>query len=227
MNEQQFKATILQRLSNSFQIKEEWSGTCFGKKVRIDALIKPIDNSLWKNKDAIFGIEFKRDIQFSFDPNNKQSTGGQLDAIKQCIDYSYTSFDNIGRIPVFICPGFGFSSNEVSNEMQNLLGRFNIGELKVTDHDGLGLFMHQSIPIWSERRGVYKGKHWSLVTKTGHHQITPLYKTEAEKTTYPSLALKTLESDTFITLKEISPIWLSKKSFINLSNPSSVSLCAV
>jgi len=159
--EKEFKKPILERLSHDFNIRQEWEGKCFGKPVRIDALLKPKDISLWANKELVIGIEFKRDFFES-------AVNKQLDGIKQCIDYSYTEWKGIGRIPILFCPGFNISNNNGYNIIAKLLARFNIGELKET-HRGLAFVMADQHFIWDEQTGVCEGKKWGMNNKTGSY----------------------------------------------------------
>lgn len=160
--EQKFKHQIIQRLEHDFEIRKEWTGKCFDKNVRIDALLKPRKPELWANKDLIIGIEFKRDIF-------KSAINEQLNGIKQCIDYSYTKWKGIGHIPVFFCPGFKISKNDGYDTMSKLLGRFNVGELRET-HRGLALIMAENHFIWDEKVGVCEGRKGKLQTKTGYYR---------------------------------------------------------
>lgn len=166
MTEQEFSESILQRLAHHFDIRREWWGTCFGKRVRIDALLKPKDVGEWKNRDIILGVEFKRD-------HFKSAFNKQLDGMKQCIDYSYTTWDGINdRIPIFFCPGFLISERDGYNPLVHLLNRFNVGELKVNGCYGnqsgnLMFVMSGYHVIWSIEHGIDLGKSWNLKSKTG------------------------------------------------------------
>lgn len=167
MNEQEFKETILNRLSNSFKIREEWEGTgVTGQRLRIDALIKPIDPTPWKNKDVVFGIEFKR-------PSINSSMGSTNKHLKQAIDYSYTNWDHLGRIPILLCPAVSFTNPTPGRDnrqqemiLKHLLCEFNIGELEETER-GLTILFAQHHRVWSERDGIYEGKRWSFKSTSG------------------------------------------------------------
>lgn len=162
MTEQEFSESILQRLAPNFDIQREWWGTCFGKRVRIDALLKPRDTSEWKNKDIILGIEFKR-----------AGEGLKYKVAAQCIDYSYTEWDGIGRIPIFLCPGFpGYWLSHIDKQkfyypIAQLLCQFNVGELYEGNH-GLTFQMAGSNQIWAEiKKGVFGCKIWTFKPRTG------------------------------------------------------------
>ncbi len=159
LKEYEFKDSVLEKLSQYFVIKHEWEGICFGKNVRIDIVLRPKDTTLWSNKKIIMGVEFKRDF---FD----SAINKQLDGIKQCIDYSYADWKDIGSIPIFFCPGFGISNENGYNSICKLLSRFNVGELKET-HRGLAFVMGEHHFIWDENSGVCEGKRWSMKRKTG------------------------------------------------------------
>lgn len=162
MTEQEFSTQTIERLRPYFDIRHEWWGTCFGKRVRIDALLKPNDLTEWKNKDIILGVEFKR-----IDDNLKYK------AVAQCIDYSYAEWDGLGRIPIFLCPGIpGNNLSHIERQkyyypIAQLLCQFNVGELLETKH-GLTLQMAGANKIWSERRsGVFGCKTWNFKPKSG------------------------------------------------------------
>lgn len=168
MKEKEFKESILHRLNPFFNIREEWPGVCFGNKVIIDALIKPKDITGWLNPDIIFGIEFKA---------SKIGIGATSDHVKQTIDYSYSEFQGIGKIPILLCPGINIIDEGILNSTQlqfnketsfllRVLSRFNIGEIK-DGHNGLSFIFSGCENIWSEKRGIARGRSYNFHPKTG------------------------------------------------------------
>ncbi|GAB3326217.1 hypothetical protein GCM10027299_25330 [Larkinella ripae] len=158
MPEKEMVAMVLNRLSNHFHISREVWGTHFtGKKKRIDAIVKPIDNSGWKNPDVAFGIEFKKP---SIEHDIRDVTG----LIRQAYEYQYTKFDGFGTVPVLICPlllhptietGQGYSF------VRRLIGEFGLGEIK-NDHRGLAIVFKADHTIWSEKQGISLGRTWAF-----------------------------------------------------------------
>jgi len=153
-----FKNKILSDLRKDFIIVEECRGTHLsGKQLRIDAIIKPKDISDWKNKEIAFGLEFKS-------PSNLKSFGGQLGFIKQCIDYSYTDFENFGFIPILSCPRIEldetYSGERSLTTIRHLLNQFLVGEMDYT-HRGLSIIFAEHHFIWQDSV-VNEGKRWAL-----------------------------------------------------------------
>jgi hypothetical protein len=162
-SEKDFATDTLVRLSKHFYISLEVEGLHFsGKKLRIDALIKPKDNSGWKNPNIIFGLEFKKpEVK-----HNNQVTN----SIKQVIDYAHTQWgvfdknqkfvNRYGYLPILLCPGFRKDDNSINS----LLSSYSIGELRpyYSYSDELFIIYHQTHKIWRENRGVCEGKTWSL-----------------------------------------------------------------
>lgn len=170
LSESNLKAKVLYDLSTSFNIREQWPGKCFGNNVIIDALIKPKDTTGWKNKDVIFGIEFK---QFR---ESGAFFGDTTQIIKQAIDYSYSNFKGVGRIPILICPGLSIEGyckerrdlhEQESMILRRVLAKFLIGELFYC-HLGLSIVFASSHKVWTSMSGILTGaKQWSFIHKTG------------------------------------------------------------
>lgn len=159
MEEKEFKHRVLERLRPHFQIFEEIQGTHFaGKKLRIDAIIKPINITEWKNPNISFGIEFKR-------PSIEYDIRGVTGLIRQAYDYQHTDFHGFGKLPILICPlklhpclGEGSATF-----VRHLLGKFGIGEVSDSKHRGLSIVFQESHYMWDELYGVTLGKKWSFV----------------------------------------------------------------
>lgn len=164
--ESDVKRSVLLRLSSHFHVYEEVWGTHWsGKRVRIDAIITPIDDSDWKTKSPRLGIEFKNFRAFSgcFDLKNYSKWWGQ------CHDYAETNFDGHGYVPVFSYNGFSHYESRLKNPTASAFavrfwGRLGVGELRPEE---LMFVMNGTNKIWSERRGVIDGRRISMERKFG------------------------------------------------------------
>lgn len=166
MSEDSLRDEYLEILDKDFLCEKEVLGTHFsGKRMRIDAVIKPREPELWKNQDVAFGIEFKDDFMLdrTFDTVNFTKW------LAQCMDYSHTEFDGYGYIFIFVCPEL-VSRVALGREhhfLVNLMSQLGIGELKEHKRHGLSLMLSQDHRMWSEKKGVESGKRWKLERKFG------------------------------------------------------------
>ncbi|NOT94192.1 hypothetical protein [Ferruginibacter sp.] len=155
-----FSKEILELLIDDFQIKTEVYGTHFsGKRLRIDAILKPKDTSKWKNKNISIGIEFKSKEKLD---GIKHTTHW----IKQCIDYANTKWDNHGYIYVFSCPSI-LDENNDKIYWNKILSDLGVGRLGYTKYYGWTFYLQDNHRIWSQKDGVIEGKKWSLLRKFG------------------------------------------------------------
>lgn len=173
-DEEGVKERILSRLSKHFHIEEEVWGTHWsGKRLRIDAVLTPLDDSGWKTKRPRLGIEFKNfrgfDPSFSIKDYTKWWS--------QCHDYAETKFDGHGHMYVFSYNGFSHYRQRLSSESLaafavRFWGRLGVGELQPTT-DGwprkqcLMFVLHGTTKIWSEVSGVKEGSRMSMERKFG------------------------------------------------------------
>ena len=165
-DESDVKRKVLDRLSSSFHIFEEAWGTHWSdKRVRIDAIVTPKDDSQWKTKSPRFGIEFKNfrgfDASFSIKDYTKWWS--------QCHDYAETKFDDHGYVPVFAYNGFCHYRQRINNPTAaafavRFWGRLGVGELRP---DGLVFVMNGGNKVWSEQEGVIDGRRISMERKFG------------------------------------------------------------
>lgn len=170
-DEEALTERVLKALSTSFAIKRQVSGDHpLGKRLRIDAIAKPLDASLWKNKSIALGIEFKS--PYLSDPC--ELTG----ATAQLIDYSLTTWDGFGQVPVFLCPGLihrTAPSSEYNRgfayAFSRLMKDFNVGELLEHDFYGWSFVMAGRHDMWTARNGVTEGRNWSLTPKVGNRGV--------------------------------------------------------
>lgn len=152
-------------LNKHFDVAEQVCGTHFsGARLRIDAIVKPKDNSRWKNPNVCFGIEFKFHEKL-------ESTKDRTHWVKQCIDYANTNWDNYGYIYVFSCPSIFENINgqgEIDQWLWNrILSNLGVGRLDIHPSHGWTFFLQDMHRIWSQRDGVVSGRHWSLKRKFG------------------------------------------------------------
>lgn len=162
--EQEFKSSWLKKLDQHFYIEEEVTGIHLtGKKLRIDAIIKPKDTTDWKNKDIAFGVEFKS-------PTNIDRLNNQFSFMRQCVDYSYTEFKNYGFIPILSCPSFEidetYSDEKSLKALRHFLNSFNVGELCDT-YRGTSIRFAEHHYIWVNGKVQHAGKTWGLKKKFG------------------------------------------------------------
>jgi hypothetical protein len=165
-DESDVKRRVLESLSAHFTVHEEvWGNHWSGKRIRIDAILVPKDDSLWKTKSPRLGVEFKNFR--SFDPSFSIKDYTKWWA--QCHDYAETSFDGHGYVPVFSYNGFTHYRKRISNEVAaafaiRFWGRLGVGELQPED---LMFVMNGTNKIWSLSRGVIDGSRISMERKFG------------------------------------------------------------
>jgi hypothetical protein len=173
-DERAISKAVLGRLSKHFEIYEQVRGTHWsGRRIIIDAIVKPRDDSEWKTKSPSLGIEFKnfRGFRRSFDMKDYTRWWAQ------CHDYAETDFDGHGYVFVFSYNGFSHYRTRLKDSTSAALavrfwGQLGVGELEPTrdtyrNRDNL-VFTLQSHKIWSELNGPCGGaKHWSMNRKFG------------------------------------------------------------
>lgn len=173
-----FRYDVLNKLSPYFNCitEEKFHGIhpVNNKKMRVDAMIWPKDNSKWANKEIIFGIEFK-------DPNKLDKRKDYDTFMKQCIDYSYCTWFFHGEnkskfdVPILLCPSISNDDryNRLKEDiyiraMMKFLNHFNIGELALnTYRSDIEIRFSCTHLIWNSDEGVNEGKRWKFKTKFG------------------------------------------------------------
>lgn len=159
-----FQTKMLDFLSSDFKIlKEQAVGYIRDNRVFIDAIIEPIDKSLWKNKNVKFGIEFK-----SIEKIKQQKQINQF--IAQCVSYSFTDFKGYDNLLIAACPS-SYSklyratqdrqyhwSNEygIAGRMHRFLGAFGVAEF-VSEAGVVKLILNTNV-IWEKSGKEEKGK---------------------------------------------------------------------
>lgn len=168
---------VLDALMPYFRVTRQVSGTHpTGRRLRLDALVAPRDPEEWKNPEIVLGIEFKSAFL-------GRSSGERTKVTAQLIDYSMTSWDGIGQIPIFSCPGFRFQNYKLSPNhhpeyirghqyaFSRLMKDFNVGELLEHKRYGWSFVLANTHDIWTELTGVSEGRNWMLKAKAGNRGI--------------------------------------------------------
>lgn len=168
MSEKDIEKNVSEVLAKYFEFIPKVKGKHFsGKQLVIDYIIRPIDTSLWKNRNIVFGLEFKDLTRL----DKKGDTTDFTKWIAQCVDYSNTCWDGFGYINILTCPGISTSTfmdaAYSSRFLLKILGHLGVGELKNTSNYGWAIFLHEQHRIWSEKEGVSSGKIWNLARKFG------------------------------------------------------------
>lgn len=154
MSEAQYSKMILDQLEPYFLIDEQVTGIGpHGERVRIDAVITPIDLDLWAKKDVKFGIEFKI---------SKESQGALKRSIEQCERYKFSKFyDGKHHLDlILLCPGeiekWGIRK-ESEYDVFRLIDALSIGMIKGSG-DSLRIMCNRDHCQWSKKNGVEEGK---------------------------------------------------------------------
>lgn len=162
-NEAELAERVLAILEPHFEVEREVSGRhCSGRRLQVDAVLRPRDPSAWKDDSPAFGVEFKMAHQGSF------STHEFTQWARQAVDYTHAEWNGYGPLYVFACPSpIPASGGNDGWLMAHLLGQFGVGELSPRHDEGWALSIHDNHILWSERQGVAAAKRWSLRRKIG------------------------------------------------------------
>ena len=168
-------APVLRALAPHFHIRQEvWGTHPHGKRLRIDAIVFPKDDSGWKRPDVALGIEFKRA------DNGRGGTTETTAWAAQCVDYALTYWDGFGLVYVFACPGLlhldtiraGWREPRPGSDawtLPKVLAHLGVGELREHRGKGWSFVLQATHTIWSEHYGVQAGKNWTLERRFGAH----------------------------------------------------------
>lgn len=144
--------------------REVWGTHCSGKRLRLDAVLRPCDPSGWFDAAPAFGVEFKNALAGPFDTRRFTSWAAQA------VDYVHTDWEGYGRLTIFACPAVSaaFSRGTAYGDgaaglMVRVLGQLGVGELGQTGY-GWTLRLNGE-NLWSERYGVHRKP--SLIRKVG------------------------------------------------------------
>lgn len=176
----------LTSLSSHFLITEQVVGTHpTGKRLRIDAILRPRDPSPWSRSDIALGVEFKAPTDR---PAERRDRKENCKIISQCIDYSLVDWDAFGQVPIFFCPGFAEirSACDRDNDpffcdkdyaegfkhgigflMAGVMGQNNVGELVHSHHLGWAFLINGQHRIWSQKYGLGEGARNKLIRQVG------------------------------------------------------------
>ena len=143
-------------LGPQWKIQDEvWGRGPDGKPVRVDAVIRPIDATQWKDPSVAFAVECKS-------MTRQKQICDRSHWLRQCVDYTYTNWQGYGFLWVLTFPSvFGpwYTKSSIEHE-RHLFGAFGVGEI-VNDRWG-GWSIHFSTHrIWSEKQGVVSGSRWT------------------------------------------------------------------
>jgi hypothetical protein len=131
-DEAEFRRIVLRELRPHFKIRTEIRGTNWqGRRLRLDAVLRPRDLTGWHDPAPVIGVEFKR--------GGGGGVGDLTRVIAQCVDYSMTMWDGYGRLSIFACGASSFiddASAEFQGFILRLLGRFGIGFLSLDGRYG-------------------------------------------------------------------------------------------
>jgi hypothetical protein len=170
LTEEEFRYFVEQDIEKYFHIdREVWGTHLSGAKLRIDAVIRPKDTSEWANKDISFGVEFKS-------PSMLKTLGSQLAFSKQCIDYTFTKFQNYGFLPILMFPKLtvdAFITERCAQGYRHIFNQYLVGEMDYYEHycteyknKVLCIKMADTHCIWANGI-VYEGKRNKLIPKFG------------------------------------------------------------
>lgn len=156
-DEAALSACALALLEPYFVAETEVYGThASGRRLRIDAILRPRDPQGWKDAGVAFGVEFKLAHQAGH-------VRSFMAWARQALDYRHVDWDGYGYLPVFTCPSMLRSISEWDGFMiAHLLGQCGVGELAPFEREGWAMVMYGDHVMWSERRGVVEAKHRSL-----------------------------------------------------------------
>jgi hypothetical protein len=158
MSERYNMSVVLEYFSEYFYVREEvWGTHCTGKKLRVDALLKPRDCTLWRDgRNALIGMEFK-----------SGDVGGHKQ-ITQAMDYTHVDWHlkhgRRQRCMIFCFPA-AWRTWDRSFDIERICGRFGVGEVI---WDGEPYLKMSGETFW--RTGLYTSGNYnrmSTIPKAG------------------------------------------------------------
>lgn len=184
-NEREFSDKVLACLEPWFKVEREVSGVhVFGKRVRIDAVLSPLNSAEWFDPEPAFGVEFK---------DAPVSMRDRMLHAAQAVDYTLVDWKGYGRLSIFMCcPGQGvFPVHMRASTMDgasiahgwadpnffisHFLGQFMVGELcflggwssPTYPRRKWSLLIHGDHILWSEGHGVEEARRRTIRPKVG------------------------------------------------------------
>lgn len=184
LSEQAFVDATLEELAPHFHIEQQvWLEHWTGRRLRVDAILRPRESEAWKDEHPVFAVEFKMPMLF----HTGKGWGDTKDFTAwaaQSVDYTnslWRSSFGEQRLRVFTCPSVTApfengpnnpNESTLSNPafyMSRLLWQLGVGELAKLERNGWTLLGQGDHVLWSQRHGVHEGKHWSLKPRVGSH----------------------------------------------------------
>ena len=165
------KCSVLAALAPWFAYEREVCGThCTGRRLRVDAVLRPRESAGWKDAEPAFGVEFKLAGTKPFN-DTKDFTHWAA----QAADYAHVKWDRYGYLRTFTCPSATrylvtdtpAPLADPARLISRLLWEFGVGELAQLDRHGWTLLGQGDHILWSETHGVHEARRWSLTPKIG------------------------------------------------------------
>lgn len=160
-SEAEFATWVYGQLDPYFVIHREVEGiSCMGRRMRIDAVLRPHDKTGWADPDPVFGVEFKN-------PDTINSTKDYTKWVAQAVDYTHTEWEGYGRLLIAACPPVtqgapgGLSAEWM---LVRVVGQLGIGELGISRYQGWALRVSGE-RVWSQESGPHR--NWSVKPKQG------------------------------------------------------------
>lgn len=184
-SEREFTDKVLGCLEPWFKVEREVTGIHIcGDRVRIDAVISPLNPSGFLDPDPAFGVEFKHE------PGSMRD---RMAHAAQAADYTYVDWRGHGRLGIFMCaPGKGVfpvymrASTTATTPLKDgwadpnffaahLLGQFTVGELcylggwssPTYPLRKWALLIHGDHILWSAGHGVEEASRRTIRPKVG------------------------------------------------------------
>jgi hypothetical protein len=152
---------VCQQLDPFFMIRRQVRGAhCSGRRLRIDAIMRPRDRSGWTDPDPAFGVEFKN-------PAAATGTKSYTQWAAQAVDYTHTDWEGYGRLLIATRPPVtervlgGVSAEWL---LVRVLGQLGVGELGISPAQGWTLRLSGN-RVWSQNSGPRL--RWSIKPKQG------------------------------------------------------------
>ena len=174
-SERAFVDEVCAELAEWFEIEREVAGAhCSGRRVRVDAIMRPHDPGAWLDPDPVFAVEFKRGAFDTFDTRDFTRWAAQA------VSYTHVVWDGLDRATcLFVCPGVTARlaracGSKGADLHARLLWQLGVGELCYrTDGrsawrpNGWELIAAGDHTLWTARRGVLQARHWKLRPRVG------------------------------------------------------------
>lgn len=163
--EKELQKTVLSILNKWFSYQTGVYGTHWtGKRLILDAVLRPKNTAGWFDPDPVFGVEFKRASSQRHESLSKFTRWAA-----QAADEAQTNWDNYGRLTIFTCPPVTADCPYLDDQneffMTRFLGQHDVGELGLVPGAGWTL-RHSGENYWTETHGPGQAAK-SLIPKRG------------------------------------------------------------